>query len=169
MTPPEENAAGTTVAPISSIASTKQGRTLLVVDDDEGVREALSILFRDSCEVILAENGRRAIEIAGQREIDAVILDIRMPGMTGIAVLSKLKEIDPATEVIMLTAHETLETARDALRLGACDYLSKPYSIDGMREVVNRALSRRAVSREIRSHDRKLRELQREIHDRQLR
>src|SRR4051812_16804835 len=116
MTPPEENAAGTIVAPPPSA---KQGRTLLVVDDDEGVREALSILFRDSCEVIMAENGRRAIEIAGQREIDAVILDIRMPGMTGIAVLSKLKEIDPATEVIMLTAHETLETARDALRLGA--------------------------------------------------
>lgn len=166
MTPPEENSTGTIAPPSSSV---KQGRTLLVVDDDEGVREALWILFRDSCEVILAENGRRAIEMAGQREIDAVILDIRMPGMTGIAVLSKLKEIDPATEVIILTAHETLETARDALRLGACDYLSKPYSIDGMREVVNRALSRRAVSREIRSHDRKLRELQREIHDRQLR
>jgi two-component system sensor histidine kinase/response regulator len=167
MMPPQESSAGSSIT--TPETSAKQGRTLLVVDDDEGVREALWILFRDSCEVILAENGRRAIEIASGREIDAVILDIRMPGMTGIAVLSKLKEIDPATEVIMLTAHETLETARDALRLGACDYLSKPYTIQGMREVVNRALSRRAVSREIRSHDRKLRELQREIHDRQLR
>jgi two-component system sensor histidine kinase/response regulator len=167
--PAEENSAGSARTTAAAATTASAGRTLLVVDDDEGVREALWILFRDSCEVILAENGRRAIEIASGREIDAVILDIRMPGMTGIAVLSKLKEIDPATEVIMLTAHETLETARDALRLGACDYLSKPYSIDGMREVVSRALSRRAVSREIRSHDRKLRELQREIHDRQLR
>jgi two-component system sensor histidine kinase/response regulator len=141
----------------------------MVVDDDEGVREALWILFRDSCDVILAENGRKAMEIASKREVDAVILDIRMPGITGIAVLGKLKEIDPAMEVIMLTAHETLETARDALRLGACDYLSKPYSIEGMRDVVNRAFTRRSVSREIRNHDRRLRELQREIHDRQMR
>ena len=141
----------------------------MVVDDDEGVRESLWILFRDGCNVILAENGRKAIELASAQEIDAVILDIRMPGMTGIQVLSKLKEIDPYMEVVMLTAHETLETARDALRLGACDYLSKPYTIQGMRDVVNRALSRRAVTSEIRNHDRRLRELQREIHDRQLR
>jgi two-component system, sensor histidine kinase and response regulator len=149
--------------------ATSVGKTLLIVDDDEGVREALWTLFRDSCQVILAESGAKAIEIAGGRDIDAVILDIRMPGMSGIDVLAKLKEIDACIEVVMLTGYETLETAREALRLGACDYLSKPYSIEGMREVVSRALSRRAVSREIRNHDRRLRELQREIHDRQIR
>jgi len=153
---------------IASTAS-QVGRTLLIVDDDEGVREALWVLFRDTCQVILAESGRKAIEIAGGRNIDAVVLDIRMPGMSGIDVLAKLKEIDPAVEVIMLTAYETLETAREALRLGACDYLSKPYGIDNMRESVTRAFDRRAVSIEIRNHDRKLRELQREIHDRQIR
>lgn len=145
------------------------GRTLLIVDDDEGVREALSILFRDGCDVLIADNGKRAIEIASQREIDVVILDIRMPGLSGIDTLRRLKEIDPSVEVIMLTAHETLETARDALRSGACDYLSKPYSVEGMREVVSRAFSRRAVSREIKSHDQKLRELQREMHANELR
>src|SRR5207244_3346016 len=98
--------------------------------------------------------GAKAIEIASANDIDVVILDIRMPGMGGIEVLGKLKEIDPAIEVIMLTAHEAFDTAREALRLGACDYLSKPYAIDGMREVVSRAMSRRAVSREIRNHDR---------------
>lgn len=145
------------------------GNTLLIVDDDEGVREALWILFRDTCDVILAEDGRKAIAIASEREIDVAILDIRMPGLSGIAVLSKLKEIDASIEVVMLTAYETLETAREALRLGACDYLSKPFGIDGIREVVQRAQARRAVSREIKNHDRRLRELQREIHDRQLR
>src|SRR5688572_23887042 len=149
--------------------SSDVSRTLLIVDDDEGVREALWVLFRDSCQVLLAENGKKALEIAEGRDIDAVILDIRMPGMSGIDVLAKLKEIDPATEVVMLTAYETLETAREALRLGACDYLSKPFQIDNMREVVTRALSRREISREIRNHDRRLRELQREIHDRQIR
>ncbi len=144
-------------------------KTLLIVDDDEGVREALWILFRDQWQVLLAENGPKAIEIASGRDLDVVILDIRMPGMNGIDVLARLKDIDPGVEVIMLTAYETLETAREALRLGACDYLSKPFAIDGMREVVSRAFARRSVSREIRNHDRRLRELQREIHDRQIR
>ena len=67
------------------------------------------------------------------REIDVVICDIRMPGMSGIEALAQLKAIDPAIEVIMLTAYETLETAREALRLGACDYLSKPYDVALMR------------------------------------
>lgn len=150
-------------------ASTDVSRTLLIVDDDDGVREALWVLFRDFYRVLLAENGRKAIEVAEGREIDVVILDIRMPGMSGIDVLARLKEIDPTTEVIMLTAYETLETAREALRLGACDYLSKPYEIDKMRETITRAFARRAVSKEIRNHDRRLRELQREMHDRQLR
>lgn len=150
-------------------ASADVSRTLLIVDDDDGVREALWVLFRDSYQVLLAENGKKAIEVAEGREIDVVILDIRMPGMGGIDVLARLKEIDPGTEVVMLTAYETLETAREALRLGACDYLSKPYEIDNMRETITRAFSRRVVSKEIRNHDRRLRELQREMHDRQLR
>jgi len=150
-------------------ATTKHAGTLMIVDDDDGVRSALWQLFRDLYPVVLAEDAFKAIEIASGREIDVVICDIRMPKMSGIELLQKLKEIDSGTEVIMLTAYETLETAREALRLGACDYLSKPHSIEGMREAVARAMSRRAVTREIRGHDRRLRELQREIHDRQLR
>jgi signal transduction histidine kinase len=147
----------------------KLAGTLLIVDDDDGVRTALWMLFRDHYQVVLAEDAFKAVEIASGREIDVVICDIRMPKMSGIELLQKLKEIDPGSEVIMLTAYETLETAREALRLGACDYLSKPHSIEGMRESVARAMSRRAVTREIRTHDKRLRELQREIHDRQLR
>src|SRR5437868_2488796 len=149
--------------------TSKLSGTLMIVDDDEGVRSALWQLFRDLYPVVLAEDAFKAIEIASGREIDVVICDIRMPKMSGIELLQKLKEIDSGTEVIMLTAYETLETAREALRLGACDYLSKPHSVEGMREAVARAMSRRAVTREIRGHDRRLRELQREIHDRQLR
>jgi signal transduction histidine kinase len=158
-------AAASDVTPDTS----KLNGALLIVDDDEGVRSALWLLFRDSYQVLMAESGAKAVEIASGREIDVVICDIRMPAMGGIELLGKLKEIDAGTEVIMLTAYETLETAREALRLGACDYLSKPHSIEGMREAVIKAMSRRAVTREIRNHDRRLRELQREIHDRQLR
>ena len=149
--------------------TSKLGGILLIVDDDEGVRNALWMLFRDKYQVLLAEDGAKAIEIANGREVDVVICDIRMPRMSGIQLLGKLKEIDSGTEVIMLTAYETLETAREALRLGACDYISKPHSIQGMQEAVAKAMARRAVTREIRTHDRRLRELQREIHDRQLR
>jgi two-component system, sensor histidine kinase and response regulator len=149
--------------------ASKLGGVLLIVDDDEGVRNALWTLFRDKYQVLLAEDGAKAIEIASGRDLDVVICDIRMPRMSGIQLLGKLKEIDPGTEVIMLTAFETLETAREALRLGACDYISKPHSIQGMLESVAKAMTRRGVTREIQNHDRRLRELQREIHDRQLR
>jgi two-component system, sensor histidine kinase and response regulator len=158
-------------ASVESVAkeASKIGGVLLIVDDDDGVRSTLWLLFRDFYQVLLAENAQKAIEIASGRPIDAVICDIRMPAMSGIELLGKIKEIDPGTEVIMLTAYETLETAREALRLGACDYIGKPHSVEGMRDAVSRAMSRRAVTLEIRNHDRKLRELQREIHDRQLR
>ena len=66
-----------------------------------------------------------------------------MPAISGIQLLGKIKEIDPGIEVIMLTAYETLETAREALRLGACDYLGKPHSVEGMREAVLRELPSR--------------------------
>src|SRR4051812_34821673 len=150
-------------------AVAKLGGVLMIVDDDEGVRSTLWLLFRDLYQVLLAEDAKKAIEIASGRAVDVVICDIRMPSISGIELLGKLKEIDAGMEVIMLTAYETLETAREALRLGACDYLSKPHSVEGMREAVERAMSRRLVTLEIRNHDRKLRELQREIHDRQLR
>lgn len=159
----------TTEADSTSTETARLGGALLIVDDDDGVRSALWLLFRDKYQVLLAEGGTKAIEIASGREIDVVICDIRMPNMSGIELLSRLKEIDPGVEVIMLTAYETLDTAREALRLGACDYLSKPHSVPGMREAVEKAMSRRNVTREIQNHDRRLRELQREIHDRQLR
>ncbi|MDX1951526.1 MAG: response regulator [Verrucomicrobiota bacterium] len=152
----------------SSFAGASSG-TLLIVDDDEGVRESLHIVFKNIYHILLAESGQKAIELAKSHPIDAAILDIRMPGMTGIELLARLKQIDQRIEVIMLTAYETIETAREALRLGACDYLSKPYEMSGIREAVANAMVRRAVSREIQGYDRKLVELQKEIHHQQLR
>src|SRR6185436_921608 len=98
--------------------TSKLGGVLMIVDDDEGVRSTLWLLFRDVYQCLLAEDAKKAIEIASGRAIDVVICDIRMPAMGGIELLGKIKEIDPGTEVIMLTAYETLETAREALRLG---------------------------------------------------
>ncbi len=144
-------------------------RTLLIVDDDASVREALSFLFRGEYNLLSAENGSAAIELVRRHIIDVAILDIRMPGLSGIETLGELKKIEPTIEVIILTAYEAIDTARQALRLGACDYLSKPFEVETMRAAVANAVERRDVSNEIQAHNKKLVELQDEIHNQQLR
>lgn len=142
---------------------------LLVVDDEEGPRQAIRIVFKDQFNVFLAESGSVAVQIAKEHAIDVAVLDIRMPVMSGIDVLNALKAIDPATEVVMLTAYETLETARQALRLGARDYLNKPFNIGGLREAVKSALERRFIALEVRLNNQRLHELQQEIHNQRVR
>src|ERR1051325_6859898 len=115
-------------------------RTLLIVDDEEGPRQSLRIVFKDDYNILLADGGAKAIELAKQNPVDEAVLDIRMSGMSGVELLGKLKEIDPTIEVIMLTAYETIETARQALRLGACDYLTKPFDISTMRAAIASAM-----------------------------
>jgi two-component system, sensor histidine kinase and response regulator len=144
-------------------------QTLLIVDDEEGPRQSIRIVFKDDYKILMAENGKTAVELARQHPIDAAVLDIRMPGMSGIEVLNALKEIDPTTEVVMLTAYETLETARQALRLGACDYLNKPFDIATLRDAIRTAMERRYLSLQIRASNRRLNELQDEIQNQKVR
>src|SRR6202034_2095234 len=92
---------------------------LLVVDDEEGPRQSVRIIFKDEYQVLLANSGEQAVELARHHSISVAVSDILMTGMSGIDVLKVLKEIDPAIEVIMLTAYETIETARQAIRYGA--------------------------------------------------
>src|ERR1044072_2992251 len=143
-------------------------RTLLIVDDEEGPRQSLRIVFKDDYNILLAGSGNRALELPKQHSVDAAVLDIRMSGMSGVELLGKLKEIDPTIEVIMLTAYETIDTARQALRLGACDYLTKPFDISTMRTAIATAMERHTLSEEIRSNNQKLRELQEELHNQKL-
>ncbi|MEQ1861667.1 MAG: response regulator [Chthoniobacteraceae bacterium] len=117
--------------------------TLLICDDEEGPRQSLRIVFKNDYRVLVASNGEEAIAFAKTEAIDVAVLDILMQGMSGVDVLRALKARDPAIEVVMLTAYETLETARQALRLGACDYLNKPFDIPTMREAVLKALAKR--------------------------
>jgi signal transduction histidine kinase len=146
-----------------------QQPTLLVVDDEEGPRQAIRMVFKEEYQVLMAGNGPEAVALARSHPIDAAVLDIRMSGMSGIDVLNALKEIDPATEVVMLTAYETLETARQALRLGACDYLNKPFDISTLRQAVRTAMERRSLSLQIQLNNRRLRELQEEIQNQKVR
>lgn len=129
---------------------------LLVVDDEEGPRQSIRMVFRNDFNLHLARNGEEAIDLASRIPMDVAVLDIRMSGMSGIAVLRAIKEIDPNTEVIMLTAYETLETARQALRLGARDYIGKPFDVETLRKAIANALVHRKVALKIASTEREL-------------
>lgn len=139
--------------------------TLLVVDDEEGPRQSLRMVFRHDFDVHVFERGEQAVEFARSHKVHVAILDIRMAGMSGIDVLRALKEADNATEVVLLTAYETLDTARQALRLGACDYLSKPFDLAGIRESVARALHFRLISETIADTSNRLQGLSGQLRD----
>lgn len=138
-------------------------RTLLIVDDDESPRQALCMVFGDDYELLVAENGEQALELARKHVVDTAIVDIRMPGVSGIDVLAGLKQMDMAIEVIILTAYQTLETARQALRLGARDYLVKPFGVDEIRKVVSAAMEHRNAAGRIKETARLLNSLQEEL------
>src|ERR1041385_5851246 len=98
---------------IDAVVSTRPSKgTLLIVDDEEGPRQSLKVVFKDDYNLLLAEDGRTAIEIAQITKIDVALLDIRMGGMSGIEVLERLKFINPHIEVLMMTAFETADTMR---------------------------------------------------------
>lgn len=139
--------------------------TLLIVDDEEGPRHSLRMVFRQDFNVHTVENGDKALDFARTHPVQLAILDIRMAGKSGIDVLRGLKSIDPHIEVIMLTAYETIETARQALRLGACDYLSKPFDLSTIREAVTRALHLRRISETVSSTSERLQALSEQLND----
>jgi len=124
-------------------AKTVEKPTLLIVDDEPGPRESLRIVFKDRYNCVMATCGREGIEYARTHTVDAAILDIKMPDLTGVDVLRELKEIDPDIECVMLTGYETIETARAAVRYGAADYLNKPFDVFSVREVLDKCMKRR--------------------------
>jgi signal transduction histidine kinase len=117
--------------------------TLLIVDDEAGPRESLRIVFKDRYNCAVATCGREGIEYARTHPVDAAILDIKMPDLSGIDVLRELKAIDPNIECIMLTGYETIESARAAVRYGAADYLNKPFDVFSVRELLDKCIARR--------------------------
>ena len=141
---------------------------LLVVDDEAGPRQSLKIVFKNDYEILLASSGEEALEVAREHPIDVAVLDIMMEGMSGTELLAQLKKMDPTIEVVMLTAYETIDTARMALRYGACDYLNKPFDIPSMRAAVARAAAKHQLSVNLSRTNQKLQRLQSEIRDQKV-
>src|SRR5437867_6817769 len=142
--------------------------TLLIVDDEEGPRLSLEVIFKDEYEILLASDGPTAIELAQRHKIDVALCDIRMAGMSGIEVLERLKYVNPGIEVVMMTAFETTDTMRQALRLRACDYINKPFDLATMRAAVANAMQRRTLESEIHNNAEKLQELLAELQNQKI-
>lgn len=137
--------------------------TMLVVDDEEGPRQSLKVIFKDDFNILMAPDGVSAIQLAKENKVDVAVLDIRMAGLSGIEVLGRLKYIDSSIEVVMMTAFETVETMRQALQLQACDYINKPFDVSTIRAAVESAMERRSLGSEVQKNNGKLESLQREM------
>jgi two-component system sensor histidine kinase/response regulator len=142
-----------------AVQPTKRRGTLLVVDDEEGPRQSVRVIFKDDYDILMADDGAHAVELAQNNKVDVAVLDIRMSGMSGIEVLERLKYVDPDIEVVMMTAFETTDTMRQALRLRACDYINKPFDIGTMRAAVANAMQRHTLESEIHNNAEKLQQL----------
>src|SRR3984893_8168645 len=120
---------------------------ILVIDDEMGPRESLRMLLKPDYQVHTADCVEAGIKLLKENQPDTIVMDIRMPGITGIEGLRQIREIDPNLSVIMLTGFGALETAKEALRLGANDYISKPFDAREMREVIGRNVERTRIQR----------------------
>ncbi|HWQ14296.1 MAG TPA: HD domain-containing phosphohydrolase [Roseiflexaceae bacterium] len=122
---------------------------LLVVEDDPIVRDFCERLLRmKGYQVRVAENGRAALERMRETRFDLLLTDLQMPEMGGIALLQEVQQRYPGTDAVVFTAFATVETAREALKLGAFDYLTKPVSVDDLERTVRRALEWRRIRQE---------------------
>ncbi|MCA1640544.1 MAG: sigma-54 dependent transcriptional regulator [Acidobacteria bacterium] len=118
-------------------------KTILVVDDEKSQREILEmILSAEGYDVTTASSGEAALKMAREHRFDLVLTDLKMTGIDGIELLQKLLAYDSSIIVILLTAHGSIDSAKDALRRGAFDYLEKPYDREKLLETINRALTR---------------------------
>lgn len=132
---------------------------LLIVDDESGIRQVLTVVFeREKHRVRTAENGRVALSLLHEEPADLILSDVKMPDMNGIELLRAAREMLPDVAVIMMTAFATVETAREAFKLGADDFVQKPFDIDELKLVVQKALEKQSLLQENRAFKRAQRE-----------
>ncbi|MDY7038950.1 MAG: response regulator, partial [Thermodesulfobacteriota bacterium] len=124
---------------------TKKPR-ILVVDDEAAMRESLNDwLLEDGYEVGLAAGGEEALIMASENSWEVILLDLKMPGMDGIETLRRLKEISPEAEILMMTAYATVDTAVQAMKEGAYDYLVKPFDPDEIEIQIKKIVAHREL------------------------
>ena len=123
--------------------------TIMVVDDERGVRESFNMVLKDTNRVLLAKTGKEAMETLRRNSVDLILLDIRLPDIDRRELLRTFKETDPLTEVVMVTAVKEIKAAVESIKAGAYEYLIKPFNVDEVLTVIERALEKRRLVREV--------------------
>ncbi len=131
----------------------KKKYNILLVDDEEGIRRVLKITL-GACgyNVLLAPDGETGFQIFQEQNPDIVISDIKMPGIDGINLLKRIKEISPETEVIMITGHGDMDLAVKSLQLEAADFITKPIDIRELESAIEKAYERLSITRKVKNH-----------------
>jgi two-component system response regulator AtoC len=124
-------------------------RRVLIVDDEPGVRESLRMVLKDGYETMPVASGKEALEALAATPFDVVLLDIVMPGMDGLQLLEEIRGRRSTVPVVMLTATKTVKTAVGAMKLGAFDYVTKPFDVDELRVILDKATQNAALVREV--------------------
>lgn len=136
--------------PDTDMKDAAMGRSVLVVDDEQSMRIFLTnILLKENYSVVTASSGAEAVNRVTCDEPDVVLLDLRLPDMDGMMVLEKIKKALPAVPVIIITAHGGVQSAVEAMKKGAYHYLTKPFKVDELLIMIDRALDREILRREI--------------------
>jgi DNA-binding NtrC family response regulator len=124
-------------------------KNILIVDDELSVRESLKLILQDQYKILMADNAKEALILFERETPNLVLLDIILPEMDGIAVLKRIREIDATVPVIMLTATRMVKTAVEAMKMGATDYLSKPFEIEELRLIIEKAITTKDLEQEV--------------------
>src|SRR4030042_1746040 len=142
-------------------AKSKKGK-ILIIDDEEAMRDGcLQILTRDGFYAEAAENGTIGLQKLRELKPDAVLIDLKMPGISGLEVLEQIPAIDPDVVPIVITGYATVDSAVEGMKKGALDFLPKPFTPDELRIIIKRGLERRRLVQEtsrLREEKRKIEE-----------
>jgi two-component system, OmpR family, response regulator len=119
---------------------------VLIVDDEDDFRETLSLRLRNRKFIVDdAQGGEKALDLLSNQDFDVIILDVLMPGMSGLACLQEIKKMKPLVEVILLTGHEEVESGIEGMRMGAFEYLEKPVPLDELIEKMELAYEKKIM------------------------
>ncbi|RKY31697.1 MAG: two-component system response regulator, partial [Candidatus Omnitrophota bacterium] len=124
-------------------------KKILVIDDEEGVRESLKFSLKDKYRIFLASTGKEGIDCIEKENPDLVILDILLPDKNGLEILKEIKKINEDIPVIMLTAVSQVKTAVEAMKLGAIDYITKPYDVDELLILIKNTFKNQKLKQQI--------------------
>lgn len=117
-------------------------RRILIADDEEGIRESLNLILSEHYDLVFAEDGEQALNKLAKEPFDLALLDIKMPKMDGLEVMKRLQERAVAVPILVLTAYQSVELAKEAIKCGAKDYLPKPFERSHILKAVQGALPR---------------------------